>query len=142
MYKRPPNPGTCIHVHICIMTVRSHAQVMYEEQVQTLKEELQKRVDSETCSQSSSTQHDRGNLSSEIVELKKTCSVLQQERDALLSAQHVNANSAEMTSLILKENTTLKNQVQPICLYIMNLKLLTYVDEAIGNRDGSSKGEI
>ena len=85
---------------------------MYEEQVQTLKEELQKRVVCEAALQSSDTQPHRSNLSSEIVELKKTCSFLQQERDALLSAQHVNTNNAEMTSLILKENTTLKNQVQ------------------------------
>lgn len=86
---------------------------MYEEQVQTLKEELQRKV-CEGCSQSNGSQpHDSlTNLSTEIVELKRTCSVLQQERDALLSAQHVNANNAEMTSLILKENTTLKNQVQ------------------------------
>ena len=37
--------------------------------------------------------------------------MLQQERDALLSAQHVSANNAEMTSLILQENASLKNQV-------------------------------
>jgi len=83
---------------------------MYEQQVQTLKKELQNK---ETCSQSNSSQPHYGltNASSEVAELKKTCSILQQERDALLSAQHVNANSAEMTSLILKENATLKNQV-------------------------------
>ena len=94
---------------------------MYEEQVQTLKEELQKNAVCEACSQSNNTQphHSSTNLSLEIAELKKTCSILQQERDALLSAQHVNANSAEMTSLILKENTTLKNQVWTIHLYIM-----------------------
>lgn len=85
---------------------------MYEEQVQTLKEELQKRVVSEACSQNNDNHPHHSLASAEIVELKKTCSLLQQERDALLSAQHVNANSAEMTSLILQENSTLKNQVQ------------------------------
>ena len=83
---------------------------MYEEQVQALKEELQKHVIS-VGNNSSQPHHSLTNLSTEIAELKKTCLVLQQERDALLSAQHVNANTAEMTSLILKENTTLKNQV-------------------------------
>ena len=84
---------------------------MYEEQVQALKEELQKNAISDG-NNGSQPHHGLTNLSTEIAELKKTCSVLQQERDALLSAQHVNANSAEMTSLILKENTTLKNQVR------------------------------
>jgi len=95
---------------------------MYEEQVQNLKEELQKKIVCEMCSQSQSQPHQGlTNLSAEIVELRKTCSLLQQEKNALLSAQHVNANSAEMTSLILKENTSLKNQVQwyiDVCLCI------------------------
>ena len=81
--------------------------------MQTLKEELQNKVVCEAHSQSSGNQPHHGltNVFSEVAELKKTCSILQQERDALLSAQHVNANSAEMTSLILKENVTLKSQV-------------------------------
>ena len=84
---------------------------MYEDQLQALKEELRKNAVSEGNS-GSQPHHYLIDPSTEMAELKKACLVLQQERDALLSAQHVNANSAEMTSLILQENTTLKNQVQ------------------------------
>ena len=84
---------------------------MYEEQLQALKEELRKNTVSKGNS-SSQPHHSLTDPSTEMAELKKARLVLQQERDALLSAQHVNANSAEMTSLILQENTTLKNQVQ------------------------------
>ena len=84
---------------------------MYEEQLQALKEELRKNAVSEGNS-GNHPHHSLTDPSTEMAELKKACLVLQQERDALLSAQHVNANSAEMTSLILQENTTLKNQVQ------------------------------
>ena len=98
---------------------------MYEERVQILKEELQKKVVCEGCSQRNGGQpHD--NFSMETAELRKTCLVLQQERDALLSAQHVNANTAEMTSLILKENTALKNQVQCVITCIHTYTSDTY----------------
>jgi len=86
---------------------------MYEEQIQALKEELQKKVVCETCAENGNNRNFRysADLSTEVAELSRAYSMLQQEQDALLSAQHVSANNAEMTSLILQENTSLKNQV-------------------------------
>ena len=88
-------------------------QVMYEEQIQALKEELQKKKVCEICSENGNKRSSQysADLSTEVAELRRAYSILQQERDALLSAQHVSANNAEMTSLILQENTSLKNQV-------------------------------
>jgi len=87
-------------------------QVMYDEQIQTLKEELQKKV-CETCSENGNKRSSQycADLSTEVAELRRAYSILQQERDALLSAQHVSVNNAEMTSLILQESIYLKNQV-------------------------------
>ena len=87
---------------------------MYEEQIQALKEELEKKKTiCATYSENGIKRNSQysADLSTEVAELRRAYSMLQQERDALLSAQHVSANNAEMTSLILQENASLKNQV-------------------------------
>ena len=87
-------------------------QVKYEEQIRALKEELEKKktvceIYSENGNRKSSQYS--ADLSTEVAELRRAYSMLQQERDALLSAQHVSANNAEITSLILQENATQLN---------------------------------
>ena len=87
---------------------------MYEEQVQALKEELQKKTVCKTWSENGNkiSLQCSSNQPNDVVELRRAYTTLQQERDALLSAQHVSANNAEMTSVILQENASLKNQVR------------------------------
>ena len=82
--------------------------------IQGMKEELEKEnTVCETCSENGIKRNSQysADLSTEVAELRRAYSMLQQERDALLLAQHVSANNAEMTSLILQENASLKNQV-------------------------------
>ncbi|XP_065906639.1 centrosomal protein of 162 kDa-like isoform X1 [Dysidea avara] len=104
----------------------TNMEVMYEEQIQALKEELEKKKTiCATYSENGIKRNSQysADLSTEVAELRRAYSMLQQERDALLSAQHVSANNAEMTSLILQENASLKNQLKQLELEMTHQKV-------------------